>query len=359
MIYSILLGYLVLTLAFFRAIEKNMSFKSFDKNYIMYKLPYSFYFIVFLPLIIIAGIRYNVGTDYSVYLNNQIPSVVYGVENSVEPLFQYVIKIAAFFGNYQLVFVITHFLIVYFLTKGIHQQSNNVLLSILVLFGSGFYNYSLNIMRQAIAISIFLYGYKYINKDKYRYFGSVIIASLFHKAAILYIVFYFFKNVKVNSMKSLGWILIVYIFKNSIRKILIYISITFNFYPQYFNSILDFGKNSWTFLIVNLSIYILYLSIYNNTSLVIDELKMNQFLLVQFVTTMICVLAPILPNYERLMYMFMILQVLSIPCYIKSIESKVLKAITIAFLCFMYLLLFYRLFIIANIGETFPYQTIY
>ena len=315
-----------------------------------------FIFLIFIPPFLIAALRYQVGTDYMVYLTEKIPGVLNNWSVGIEPLYRILIKIGAGLGNYQLIFILTHLIIIYFIGESILKESPLFFISVIAFWGTGFFNYSLNIMRQAIAMSIFLYALQFIDKDKKKYFFFIFIACLFHTSAIIYIFYYLIRNINFKNVRSFLWLFVFCILKEPIRVILLFITQRIGKYSQYFGSVLDTNKGGWTFLIINLSIYAVFCF---STYFVKDDDKIQRYISLQFVTTFITVLSSVLPNYERLMYLFMVVQIISIPYVANKLENIIYKFVFLVIIIFLYAFMFYRLFILGNIGETFPYVSIF
>ena len=71
------------------------------------------------------------------------------------------------------------------------KKSYPVYLGMLVFYLL-FYNTSLNMMRQWIAMSILFYGLSYlITNEKKKYFITIVVACLFHTSALMGVVIYF------------------------------------------------------------------------------------------------------------------------------------------------------------------------
>lgn len=67
------------------------------------------------------------------------------------------------------------------------------------LFTLGYYNWSLNGIRQALAIVIFTYSIRYIiNKSFIKYLACLVFASLFHKTVIIMLPLYFIRNLRFS-----------------------------------------------------------------------------------------------------------------------------------------------------------------
>ena len=87
----------------------------------------------------------------------------------------------------------------YFLTKAFVEDKKFLIIWAFFLFLALFLEFSLNVVRQAVAIFIVFYAYKYIcDKKLFKYILFIIIASLFHRSAILCLPLYFigkFENI--------------------------------------------------------------------------------------------------------------------------------------------------------------------
>lgn len=326
------------------------------------RIKKSFFVVVFLSiilyvvLIIAPALRNKVGTDYIVYSNKQIPEVLQGIPNSVEYFYKGIIHLGNMLGSYQWIFALTHIIIFLFILMAILRDSKNYWLSIIVLFGSGFFNYSMNIMRQSIAIAIFLFSIQYlIRKENKKYIFFIIIAMLFHKTSILYFILLLLRNVKLQWKKIVIFSIGLIIFKEVLRLIILVLAVRFNFYENQFGTLLDNRQIGWMFMITNGVILFLYLIISRRKKLSDSG---NVYIVLQFITFAIALISDVVPNYERLMYMFMIAQILSVPYFYKLMDSRVFKYSFLLLLVIVYSVLFYRLFIISNIGETFPYRSI-
>lgn len=313
--------------------------------------------LLMLPAFLLAALRSDVGTDYTVYLTKQIPEVLNGWNGEVEPLYRLIIKISGFMNNLQLIFGITHFIILLFIILAIKEKHESFFLSIVVLFGTGFFNYSLNIMRQSIAMAIFVYAIQFIDNNKKKYVILIILAALFHKSALLYLFIPFIKDISIRFIPAIVSLVVTLLIRNPIRSLLMWLTAKMGLYNQYFGSIIDLQKTGWVFLVINSLILITMLIASTLNHLNHNKLA-QRYIFFQYITTFVTVLSSILPNYERLMYMFMIVQIISIPFFYRTMKFKY-KLILFLVVSSLYITLFYRLFIVSNIGDTFPYQSIF
>lgn len=142
--------------------------------------------------ILMAALRYNVGTDFSTYVNmyNEIKN--FDV-NIVEGLFFVVCKIAIALGNVQYMFAIYSILTIILVYKALEYNKDKYSLSLMFfLYLFIYFATSFNIIRQALAVAIVFYSYRYLTEKKLKKFVFwVLIASLAHKTALFFLPFYF------------------------------------------------------------------------------------------------------------------------------------------------------------------------
>lgn len=154
--------------------------------------------------IVTAGIRYNVGVDFNSYIDIYYSIVNSSIlENIKTGEIGYVFLNMAsehIFNSPQGVFLFSSIITICFLYAAIRNHESKISFSLaLFLYFTKFYPFSLNVMRQSIAISIIFYSYKYIVSRNFKKFLTfVIIAALFHTSAIIVIPFYFINGEKIK-----------------------------------------------------------------------------------------------------------------------------------------------------------------
>lgn len=332
-------------------------------------------FLSIMPFFIVAAARYKVGTDYTVYSTLQIPQLMQGVDYKVkyEYLYQWIIKTGMSMGDVQWVFVLTHAALLFFVWRAFRNTSVDLRLSIfLFMFGASF-NTSLNIMRQSIATAVFLFSIRYIVERKFfKYLGIMVIAFLFHKTAVGFIPMYFLPKLKIPYTYGPAIVVLSYLSSSILRKILVGLSTMFNLYTNYFNSPFDNNNTQWDFIFFNMLFLLLAVVIhtYHKEDNVQEFKKFTQintanietyaqFLYnLELFTAVICALTTIIPNSTRIIFMFSIGQTLYIPFLLSKVSSKKEKLIFYLIIVSLYILYFFRLIIMRNLGETLPYQFI-
>ncbi len=147
----------------------------------------------------ISGLRWNVGTDHLSYLR-LYEDLLNGVEYNSEDMeigFLFISsmlsKAGFHFSFYFGILAVIQLIFVYYAFK----EHRYVLpyLGLLILFG-GQYHLWMNGIRQTIAACIIVLSVQYItNRNPLKYFLVVLVATLFHKSAIILIVLYAIPNV--------------------------------------------------------------------------------------------------------------------------------------------------------------------
>lgn len=176
----------------------------------------SFLFI-FYPLILFYGLRYLVGTDYRSYLtyykylrsNMTWDTLIHAY---MEPgyIFLNVIADKLFDENFG-IFMVSGIVLFAFLYMVLtrYKKEMNVPMAIFV-YCMVCYAFACNGVRQALAAVLVLYAYTYmLDKKFWRFFLWLIVAALFHKSAILCIVFYPLVYIKPNKQKLVKIVLVV------------------------------------------------------------------------------------------------------------------------------------------------------
>lgn len=168
-------------------------------------------FIIILPLVILSTIRIGVGTDFYAYENiyylvnsMSFKEVVINTKYGNEPLYVLLNKVAyILFNDFRAVLFLNTFISYYLITSRLSKFTEKIpisfglFISLMLHFSLGF-----NIMRQMIAMSIVFYSIEFIFENNFKkYLFFIIVASLFHNSAIVFIALYLF-NSKDNSLKN-------------------------------------------------------------------------------------------------------------------------------------------------------------
>lgn len=162
---------------------------------VLYSLfPYKFYknFIVLLIILVssfLPGLRdASVGTDTFNYVNMYNSNFGFNdwLRSGIEPGYICLMFLSSFIGGaYTSLFLLSAFLYNTIIIFSIRKLSINFTISILAyLTFSTLYFINFNILRQSIAVSLFIASYKYLIEGRYlKYSAFVFFATLFHYSA--------------------------------------------------------------------------------------------------------------------------------------------------------------------------------
>jgi len=160
-----------------------------------------------IVLVLVATLRADtIGTDYRTYINifkqcNDMFNIYYN-EAHIEIGYLTLNYIIRYFTESEIVFTFIIATVIYALFNySFYKYSDNILLSLLILQGMGMYCASFNIVRQYVAVAILGLAYNSLIKEEYRrYFLFCVIASTFHRSALIMLpllfVYKYLKNIK-------------------------------------------------------------------------------------------------------------------------------------------------------------------
>ena len=177
----------------------------------------------FILIFLFMGSRYEVGKDWDIYypiaesIEFSKYSLFYNWFEKVTPLeygwgdlYRYLTfefsnrilyKIVWLFKWPQLIIYLYSFFCLYFIKLGLEEIEQKYIKYSWILFFSfpEFFLLDTNLMRQAVAVSIVFYSYKFIiKKEKFKFLAIIILATTFHTSAIFCSILYL-----VNYLKKL------------------------------------------------------------------------------------------------------------------------------------------------------------
>lgn len=216
-----------------------------------------FIILSFTPFIIISGFRdFSVGVDTQQFVNAYARIINMSPRNfdllRYEQGFSYFCwTLGKISSNPQILIFTTSFFINISIGRFIYKNSDNVYLSVILYLLCNFFFSYMNIMRQAIAICILLWGYEFIKNKKYfNFLLFVIIACSFHFSSLLALLYIPLRNFKFNKnflFVSIGISMIGFLFGENLFMLLANLSPRLMNYldssfteANYFAALLDF-----------------------------------------------------------------------------------------------------------------------
>lgn len=167
--------------------------------------------LITIPIIILQGYRYNVGTDYQSYLelyngfNEGNKTFISWYMN--EPLFIFICKVLykITFGSESALFVFNALVMEVFVFLTFDYYKEKVNLPILYIFYyATCFPYFLNAERQGVTVAIIWYSIRFAYEKKpIKFLIYILIATLIHNTAIIGILFYVILHIEKNNSKYL------------------------------------------------------------------------------------------------------------------------------------------------------------
>jgi hypothetical protein len=283
-----------------------------------------FFIVVSIQLILIIGLRgWDVGWDTRnyIYFFDKYGSLGFGaLINGIFELekgyllFQYFIYNT--YNHPTFLFLVIAFLYISSVSYFIYNNSTNPLLSYTIFISMGYFTFSMTALRQAIAIAIILFSYKYLKERKvFSFIFFVLIASTFHFSALAYLPFYILSHKKITRLYLLSSIpIIVLAFFLRVQ--------LFNIFTQLggydYNSIDTAGPKTLFLLLVLIFISAIFLNKLINFKQLENKILFNAL----FIGILFTVLAFIHPAALRVSFYFTFFILLFIPKIISSLRDK-------------------------------------
>lgn len=315
--------------------------------------------ISFLVSLLPSALRYGIGTDYFYTYVPYFRWIGNGQKEFGEVGFNLINKlIYNCTEDYRVLFFVTSFIILFLIYKSIWENSENIFQSILLIFIGQFYFYSMNLVRQAIAMSIIVYSFKYIKeKNILKTIISILIATLFHNSALIMIPILLISFMNISNIKKIligGSILLI---QPLMLKLIIWI-MGFTKYIWYYEQGLFTEQISILLLIQNIMIFVIdiyYQKVYKEK--INDEYKILSN--INFIGLCLMVLSSNIPLVFRMVRYCTVFQILLIPKIIGLSDNKTNKSIlSVIIYGFMFISMVYQIMICGGEG-VYPYNSIF
>lgn len=318
---------------------------------------------------LLAGLRYDVGTDYFTYLQ-AFEIIKLGGETRWEHVEFGFYLLNVILNKLNLppesIFFVSSFITLFFIYNGI---SNNEIIKYSFLapfiFYLMFFQASFNTIRIIMAVSIFFYNIRYIKeRDFKKYFIFTMLASSIHLSAIVTLPVYFMYNFLVKSNRSLEKnlvYLLVAIIISSIGPVIEYVvNITgyqeLSYYLKY--TMLNESDNSLFFKKILMYAPIILVGYLKPNYHKDQKVNENLYFSLLIIGIIIDVFSSFNATYlNRLSYYFLVSIVAYIPIIffkLHSIKEMIYKISIIHYILFYWI---YTYFIIKN-HDTVPYKWI-
>ena len=325
----------------------------------------NYIFFFFILLYLVSAFRGNtVGGDLVNYLNNfhelsSTPFVkIFELKYSnYEIGYTLLIKCLTFISsNERVYFLITPILSLFGIYSLIKNFSPIPIISVLVYMALGFYTNSFNNVRQSIAIGIVCFSFPYLVNHRFSKFViCVLLASLFHKSAIFYILIYPFTKINLTT-KKFYLILVsgtIFFFSVGMKIFNYFRDYIFIAYSTSYDHILLESNRGYSLLGLYFCITIFVFHVYrrllrksSNKELII---LFNVFVVEMLFATMSQAFATQMATFTRMSIYFYINIILLIPYYLKTITSE--NRLICILMCVVALFLYMGIMVYAYIPD--------
>lgn len=349
MFYLLILILSIFVLLFF---NKKNDIRSKIKNKFLLILSY---LIIMLP----HGLRYGIGTDYFYTYVPGFFRIGLGQDFYTEIGFSYLNKIIYnLTGDYRVMFFVTSAILFYFLYKSIVENSNNLIISVILIFISQFYFSSMNLLRQAIAMSIIFYGFKYLKNDlKIKFVIICLFASLFHNSSFFMIPLIFLYNKNFSRKNQIITCLVLLCLTPFLKILIEYVIVNYTKYGWYYQTGYAGASVSFILVITNLILFIIGLLYFPRD----DKEDYSYKILnnINFLCMCITVVSPVIPLIFRVIKYFTTFHILFVPAVLArevNLKNKLLLYVfTLGILAFGTV---YQIFVLGG-EEVYPYVSIF
>lgn len=314
----------------------------------------------FIILLLVSGLRFDIGNDYQIQaqiwdstaelfnLGYDLKSII--VLKAKEPISLLLIYIFKTFDHPSKVVFFVYTLIQLFFIYKTFKYNNCFREGIFIYFTLLFIFYTWDWTRQGVAMSIFLYSYRYIDtRQPIKYFICIITASLFHYSSLVLIPFYFVNRISINRYMLISIVVLFLILSYSgLLSDLPSIIINLGFYDSYTNSLYSNQIKS-DFLIILFKSIISIVFIYSIPK------KNHSLINIIFIGSLVYIISSQNLLLERISCYFSIYQTLAFTYIVKN-KSKIIYLLSVCVF-----LLFFN-FSIFNVGGTrgaVPYDFIF
>ncbi len=274
-----------------------------------------FLILAILPIGLISGFRYGLGTDYFYTYSPNFYKILNGESPYSEIGFNLLNKAIQIFTHKDTaLFLVTGILFAFLLVKTIVKYSNNVVFSFLVAFISCIYFVSLNNIRQSIASIIMLASFPYfIKKDTIKIILCCLAGMIFHYTAVIILMAYFVCNIKFIR-KNFSFLCILSILLLPVIAVVVREIGMHTKYAYYFVSHFNNNRSTTVMILYNMLFFVLFYLRMNRYRM--KDRKCYLFLVMQFMAlwcSLLSLFIPISEMISRIVNFFIVFQILAVP----------------------------------------------
>lgn len=289
------------------------------------------------------GINDTLNVYYPMFLKMQeysFSEIFFNPNLSGEVFFAITKVLGMFISNFQIYLAIVGIPYIFCVFYFINKHSKHILLST-IIFLSLYYLYSFFLLRQVIAMGILLLSYDFLkDKKPLKFVITVLIATLFHQTAIVFLFAYPFCVFNKFGKKNYFYIIIFYILANILPQFIFFLIDTFDFTGNLANyirhGIYDTSGSVSMFGLLITVVMLVFANFYKKKSSFEDDLVYN----LSTVGSVLFSLSGVVSEFYRLALFFSIFNIILIPNVIENEKNKFRKNIFIFGIVFISVLYF-------------------
>ena len=327
---SILYFFLIFSCGLISSISKikYLSLKFRDKYYSISKLAYIFCFFI---LFVFAGFRgSSIGNDTIAYIDLFRDVLNYSLINErFEIGYLALNKLVAYFSsNVQSIIIVTSAISIYGYYRFIKKHSLSIFLSVFLFFSLRYFDASMNIIRQVIAMILLFESYNcLIQKKNIKFFVFVIFAMTFHKTAIVFSIICLLTRFKLSLKNILLFVLVGIGLSIGFSSVFNYVINLFPTYAYYVDGEYFGETRTASIMILLINVVVLLMSYFIlKGKREIDKSYVLQFYIV-LTGTMITLVSLNFNLFDRIAVYFNSFIILLLPNVISLIRRKKLRII--------------------------------
>lgn len=341
--------------------------------------------VVILFPAVIAGIRYNVGTDYAgaykPYFNEMLTGNHTYRMRKIEIGYELLNRIVIFFGgNFNILMFLCSLVTMTFIYLGLEHYKDKINIPLAFFFFMViFYQKTFNLVRQMMSLAIIFYAFrfldikdrnnmekkeyfKYVGIEYLKYFAFIIIAALFQRMSLVMLVVPFIREIYTNpKYKYFKWatyiilLLLMFNFK-TIGEIMAKFE-KLEYYSYYF---LQNGEHkiSIAYFIRILPAILPYFFIRKELE---KDKQLNLLFSMNILGSILLLLGYLTSTYgERIALFFTVFQIVLFPYYIRYFKkNKIQFWAAITLFVSVNMAIWYYDYIYKKRDETVPYKTVF
>lgn len=312
-----------------------------------------------IPPLLVAALRYNVGTDYFATYYTGFYRILAGIDfDQFEVGYWLVNKaVQVFTDNVFVMFAVSSLLFVGFSYAAMGVLSKNVAFSILLFMLTRYYFIGLNAVRQFIALAIFAYAMRWaIERDLKRFLLFSGLAISFHISTAVLIPIYWLVGFDAKPKYAVIGCIALLVGGNALLSV---ISVLLPESSKYGIILANYDTAGSLFIVgtIGINIFLLLIS-YAGYEERRDEAYYRCFLWLQVIATMSTMLLPVFPVIERVYWTFSFCSFISLPYMLRGIASQAKRMLaTIVLVAGLGFYMYYDIAILED-HEVVPYDTV-